>query len=160
MFPSPALLCVDFYRNSAQSDTADEIPYVIDDTIEDVHSNIRNGVRLADGDGTVPLVSLGYMCARGWKTRERNPAGMQVVTREYPHKPAPLLSVANGISVSIRGGDESGDHVDILGRKDLLQDVVRIAVGGHWRQVVSQRIVSRIQDVANLVDRNIDDLNQ
>ena len=37
------------------------------------------------GDGTVPLVSLGYMCVEGWKDKSLNPSGNDVVTREYPH---------------------------------------------------------------------------
>jgi len=43
------------------------------------------GVVLNDGDGTVPLVSLGYMCVEGWQDRSRNPAGVRIVTKEYQH---------------------------------------------------------------------------
>lgn len=48
----------------------------------------RAGMIKAEGDGSVPLLSLGFMCARGWKTRHFNPAGATVLTREYPHQPA------------------------------------------------------------------------
>jgi phospholipid:diacylglycerol acyltransferase len=44
-----------------------------------------------DGDGTVPLLSLGALCAGGWRTRRLNPSGLQVVLREYPNKPRPVL---------------------------------------------------------------------
>lgn len=47
-----------------------------------------SGVQLSpDGDGTVPLLSLGALCAGGWKTKRLNPADMEVVVREYPNKP-------------------------------------------------------------------------
>ena len=29
------------------------------------------GVQLTEGDGTVPLLSLGYMCVKGWKDVEK-----------------------------------------------------------------------------------------
>lgn len=55
-----------------------------------------SGVQLSpDGDGTVPLLSLGALCAGGWKTKRLNPAGFEVVVREYPNNPeSGLLSDA------------------------------------------------------------------
>lgn len=44
-----------------------------------------------DGDGTVPLLSLGALCAGGWRTKRLNPAGIPVVIREYPNHPVPVL---------------------------------------------------------------------
>ena len=50
------------------------------------------GVHLSDGDGTVPLISLGLMCRKGWAPGSPlNPSGMRVVTREYKHKTVSLL---------------------------------------------------------------------
>lgn len=47
-----------------------------------------SGVQLSpNGDGTVPLLSLGALCAGGWKTRRLNPSGFEVVVREYPNNP-------------------------------------------------------------------------
>ncbi len=61
----------------------------------------------SDGDGTVPLVSLGYMCVNGWEKGTRlNPGGIEVTTREYMHEPATL---------SLRGGPKAADHVNVLG---------------------------------------------
>lgn len=52
----------------------------------------ESGVQLSpDGDGTVPLLSLGALCAGGWRTRRLNPAGLEVVLREYPHKLGAVL---------------------------------------------------------------------
>jgi hypothetical protein len=48
---------------------------------------IDYGVRTSDGDGTVPLLSTGVMCARHWRDKRLNPSGIRVVSREYPHEP-------------------------------------------------------------------------
>ncbi|KAI9837862.1 MAG: hypothetical protein M1819_006796, partial [Sarea resinae] len=48
---------------------------------------IDHGVVMGEGDGTVPLLSNGYMCARGWKMKRYNPAGAQVKVFEMPHEP-------------------------------------------------------------------------
>lgn len=43
---------------------------------------IRNGVKLGEGDGTVSLLSLGAMCVEGWKRKRWNPAGIKITTVE------------------------------------------------------------------------------
>lgn len=50
-------------------------------------------VRRTDGDVTVPLLSLGAMCAPrgGWHTEKLNPSNRTVFTVEVQHQPAPLL---------------------------------------------------------------------
>jgi len=45
-------------------------------------TQVRNGVKLGEGDGTVSLLSLGAMCVEGWKRKRWNPAGIKVVTVE------------------------------------------------------------------------------
>jgi len=40
---------------------------------------------LVDGDGTVPLVSLGLLNSLFWKYKSHNPGNAKIVTREYPH---------------------------------------------------------------------------
>ena len=47
-------------------------------------------MRKGDGDGTVPLVSLGLMCRKGWKSKKLNPAGIQIVTHELKHEAVPI----------------------------------------------------------------------
>lgn len=55
-------------------------------------SGLESGVQLSpNGDGTVPLLSLGALCAGGWRTRRLNPAGIKVVVREYPNEPVPVF---------------------------------------------------------------------
>ena len=56
------------------------------------------------GDGTVPLVSLGYMCVNGWKDKRRNPAGIPVVTKEYKHLQATASEVEAAMSSNSTAG--------------------------------------------------------
>lgn len=68
----------------------------------------------AEGDGTVPLLSLGGLCRHPWTPGSRlNPSGVRVVTREYRH------SADKG--TLLQGGPHSSDHVDILSNHQLLQ---------------------------------------
>lgn len=60
------------------------------------------GVVTGEGDGTVSLLSAGYMCAKGWKMKRYNPAGIPVKIYEMPHQPDMF---------DIRGGPNTGDHV-------------------------------------------------
>lgn len=43
---------------------------------------VKNGVRIGEGDGTVSLLSLGAMCVEGWTRKRWNPAGIKVTTVE------------------------------------------------------------------------------
>lgn len=54
-----------------------------------------SGVLLSDGDGTVPLLSLGGLCRNQWHQHQHrlNPAGVSVVTREYRHEHDPNASL-------------------------------------------------------------------
>lgn len=66
----------------------------------DVHApayGIVAGTQVSDGDATVPLMSLGWMCVKGWKDSRRNPAGIEVVTREYEHNTPASRLVELGI---------------------------------------------------------------
>lgn len=48
---------------------------------------VDHGVVMGEGDGTVNLLSSGYMCSRGWKIKRYNPAKVQVKVYEMPHEP-------------------------------------------------------------------------
>ena len=56
---------------------------VIDTRVTTASGAVSHGVQLGDGDSTVPLMSLGYMCARGWGDAARNPGGSPVHVREH-----------------------------------------------------------------------------
>ncbi|KAG6778105.1 hypothetical protein POTOM_017955 [Populus tomentosa] len=105
------------------NDKCKSIPFRIDSSVDgDEDSCLRGGVYLTDGDETVPVMSAGFMCAKGWRGRTRfNPSGIATHIREYRHKPPASLLEGRGL--------ESGAHVDILGNFDLIEDVLRVAAG-------------------------------
>lgn len=97
-------------------------------------------MKLGEGDGTVSLVSLGAMCAEGWKRKRWNPGGVKVVTVEVRPMPSCLKRSANRNlqrfqlphlpSATIpRGGANTSDHVDILGSTGLNELIVKVATG-------------------------------
>jgi phospholipid:diacylglycerol acyltransferase len=103
--------------------------------------DVDHGVIFGEGDGTVNLLSTGYMCAHGWKHISRyNPAGVQITTHEMPHEPDRF---------SPRGGPNTGDHVDILGRSSLNDLILRV-VGGHGNEI-GDSWTSRIREYAERV---------
>ncbi|KAI9800219.1 MAG: hypothetical protein M1825_004203 [Sarcosagium campestre] len=100
-----------------------------------------HGVVLGEGDGTVPLLSNGYMCARGWRDfRRYNPGGAKIVTYEMPHEPDRF---------NPRGGPNTGDHVDILGRQSLNDLILRVAAGRG--DDIEEFVASRIREYAERV---------
>ncbi|KNC50302.1 Phospholipid:diacylglycerol acyltransferase [Thecamonas trahens ATCC 50062] len=106
---------------------------------------LLHGVQDSLGDGTVPLISLGLMCADLWRRDEYNPGKMPVVTREYEHVNAPF---------DPRGGPGTADHVDLLGNSGLIEDILRIAAhtetGAH--PLLDERIVSPIREMASAIE--------
>lgn len=67
--------------------------------------DIDHGVVMGEGDGTVPLLSMGYMCNRGWKIKRYNPAGVQIKVVEMAHEPDRF---------SPRGGPNTGKCIPQL----------------------------------------------
>ncbi|XTI86508.1 LACT-domain-containing protein [Cenococcum geophilum] len=101
---------------------------------------VDHGVIMGEGDGTVNLLSSGYMCSRGWKIKRYNPAKVQVKVYEMPHEPDRF---------SPRGGPNTGDHVDILGRSSLNDLILRVA-GGRG-ELIEETIHSNILKYAENV---------
>lgn len=120
-----------------------DLPFIMDGNHEDAEHNVHYGVTMTDGDASVPLLSLGYMCVEGWKTKKLNPSGSPVVTREYPHQQE--FTVED----PMRGGPLSADHVDILGNHKMMYDFLKIATDFHSEELKDQ-IHS---DITNLVSR-------
>ncbi|CAD6570996.1 MAG: hypothetical protein TREMPRED_000090, partial [Tremellales sp. Tagirdzhanova-0007] len=103
---------------------------------------VRSGVKFGDGDGTIPIVSLGAMCVKGWKGKTKwNPAGIEVVTQEYKHSPE---------SFDLRGGALTADHVDILGSLPLNSAILKIAAGRG--DLVTDQIGSQILAFVDKMD--------
>lgn len=98
---------------------------------------VDHGVIMGEGDGTVNLLSTGYMCNRGWKMKRYNPGGAKITVVEMPHEPERF---------NPRGGPKTADHVDILGRQNLNEMVLRIA--GGKGSTISNFLVSKIHEYA------------
>ena len=137
-----------------------ERPYALDVKATRNAEDVDKGVALTDGDGSIPLVSLGYVCAEAWRARgakfgkknasdafvtRLNPGGAVVKIREYPHR---ALGVWNG---GLQEGPGSGDHVNIMGNHEMIRDVVE-AVTGHGGEI-EERVHSGVFELAGNVER-------
>ncbi|KAL2179425.1 Lecithin:cholesterol acyltransferase-domain-containing protein [Thermothelomyces heterothallicus CBS 202.75] len=98
---------------------------------------VDHGVVMGEGDGTVNLMSTGYMCNRGWQIKRYNPAKVKVTVVEMPHEPERF---------NPRGGPNTADHVDILGRQNLNEFILKIAAGRG--DTIENHIVSNIREYA------------
>ncbi|TKA77520.1 hypothetical protein B0A55_02259 [Friedmanniomyces simplex] len=107
-----------FGNNTAGGDGDPRV--MIDTAFSTPNTFVDHGVVMGEGDGTVNLLSTGYMCNKGWNMKRYNPAGVKVTTYEMRHEPDRF---------SARGGPNTGDHVDILGRSSLNDLILRIAGG-------------------------------
>jgi phospholipid:diacylglycerol acyltransferase len=125
------------------SDEAD-MKFLMDATINDPTNNIRFGTRFSDGDVSVPLVSLGYMCVDGWQSKALNPSKVDIVTREYYHQEE------FQVNDPMRGGPRSADHVDILGNIDTTHDILRIATD--FDEPLTTHILSDIEGIADRIN--------
>ncbi|KAI1440112.1 LACT-domain-containing protein [Annulohypoxylon stygium] len=102
--------------------------------------DIDHGVIMGEGDGTVNLLSTGYMCSKGWRMKRYNPAGAKVTVVEMPHEPDRF---------NPRGGPNTADHVDILGRQTLNELILRVVAGKGY--MIDDYIFSNIKDYAEKV---------
>eukprot|EP00557_Chaetoceros_sp_GSL56_P004278 CAMPEP_0176493536 /NCGR_PEP_ID=MMETSP0200_2-20121128/9601_1 /TAXON_ID=947934 /ORGANISM="Chaetoceros sp., Strain GSL56" /LENGTH=814 /DNA_ID=CAMNT_0017891205 /DNA_START=12 /DNA_END=2453 /DNA_ORIENTATION=+ len=111
-----------FYRKLARLETnVESFPYFLDGTMNDPENHIHFGSKSSDGDVSVPLISLGYLCANKWKTsKQLNPSDIHVITREYKHREE------FQVNDPMRGGPYSSDHVDILGNVDAMADLIKV----------------------------------
>ncbi|KAH8699401.1 Lecithin:cholesterol/phospholipid:diacylglycerol acyltransferase [Phaeosphaeriaceae sp. PMI808] len=96
--------------------------------------------------GVVMGEGMWYMCVKGWKTKRYNPAGVKVMTYEMKHEPDRF---------NPRGGPNTADHVDILGRSSLNDLILQVA-GGRG-ELIEETIHSNIRDYAEKVRINYDD---
>ncbi|CAI0398107.1 unnamed protein product [Linum tenue] len=132
------------YKQSPSS-RCKSIPFRIDTSVngDRGESCLRGGVSFVDGDESVPVLSAGFMCAKGWRGRTRfNPSGASTYVREYRHKPPASLLEGRGA--------ESGAHVDIMGNVGLIEDVMRVAAGATGLGIGGDRVHS---DIVRMSDR-------
>ena len=88
-----------FYRED--HDPLSQLNVTIDTSL--TTGTVDHGVIPGEGDGTVPLLSNGYMCAKGWHIKRFNPAGIKVTVYEMPHEPDRF---------SPRGGPNTGTYFE------------------------------------------------
>ncbi|KAF2972049.1 hypothetical protein GQX73_g1546 [Xylaria multiplex] len=101
---------------------------------------VDHGVVMGEGDGTVNLLSTGYMCSKGWRMKRYNPAGTKITVVEMPHEPDRF---------NPRGGPNTADHVDILGRQALNELLLKVAAGRG--NEIEDSIISNIREYADNV---------
>jgi phospholipid:diacylglycerol acyltransferase len=120
-------------------------PDVMDISVNDARRNISGGVVMAEGDGTVTLMSLGFHCARLWREKTHNPSKIGVTTRELWHTTGGLLSM--------RGDGGSADHVDVMGNTKMAADLLKVVSGQDQEEVFGDDIFySRIREIAQNVE--------
>jgi hypothetical protein len=114
----------------------------------DPSSYLKSGVYLGAGDATVPLVSLGHMCAGPWKKfgSYHNPGHVQTIIREYIHKTTTFDLLTTRLEDALRGGEYAVTHVELLGNRDFLTDLLII---------VSKPIMGTNQSQLTVNDDNI-----
>lgn len=111
-----------------------------DTTISTPSGLVDHGVISGEGDGTVPLLSSGYMCNHAWRYSRYNPSNIPITVAEMRHEPDRF---------SPRGGPSTGDHVDILGRSSLNDLILRVA--GGKGNLVEETVYSDIKRYAERV---------
>ncbi|KAK4756906.1 hypothetical protein SAY87_007033 [Trapa incisa] len=115
------------------------IPFQIDTSADGSgeDSCLQGGVFSINGDETVPVLSAGFMCAKGWRGKTRfNPSGITTFIREYDHAPPSNLLEGRGT--------QSGAHVDIMGNFALIEDIIRVAAGAIGEELGGDRVYSDI----------------
>ncbi|RZB74939.1 putative phospholipid:diacylglycerol acyltransferase 2 isoform X2 [Glycine soja] len=122
------------------------IPFQIDSSADGEEGSwLHNGVYFVDGDESVPIVSSGFMCAKGWHGRTRfNPSGTATYTIEYQLKqPGGLID---------RRGLENGASSNIMGNAALIEDVLLVAAGATGVDIGGDRIFSDIMRMSERIN--------
>ncbi|QHO34690.1 Phospholipid:diacylglycerol acyltransferase [Arachis hypogaea] len=101
---------------------------------------LKDGVYSANGDETVPILSVGFICTRGWEKTRFNPSGIRTFIREY--EDAASANLLEG------RGTKSGAHVDILRNFALIEDIIRVAAGASGEDLGGHRVHSDFQRVS------------
>lgn len=132
------------YIYDSSSDKCKRLPFRINLSVDGKENGcLRSGMYFVDGDDCVPVLSSGFMCAKGWRNRTRfNPWGSLTYVREYRHKAPASLLEGRGV--------ESSAHVDIMGNVNLIEDILRVAAGASGTEIGGDRIYS---DILTLSER-------
>ena len=97
------------------------------------------------------------MCAGPWKQPGsfHNPGRVQTIIREYIHKTTTFDILTTRLEDAIRGGEYAVTHVEILGNRDFLTDLLMIVskpiVGTNQSQLTNdQTDINRDQIYSNI----------
>ena len=117
---------VGYHYLSTHGNLTDNSGFRISTDLHYENGKVVNGVILDDGDGTVPLESLGAVCSSGWGSADSpfNPGKTPVYIRELVH--------GENYSVLSRAGAAGGssvDHVDIMGNRQVIRDILLLVLG-------------------------------
>mmetsp|Transcript_28248 Transcript_28248/g.79744 ORF Transcript_28248/g.79744 Transcript_28248/m.79744 type:complete len:390 (-) Transcript_28248:87-1256(-) len=99
----------------------------IDTEVDREEQCMSKGVGHCEGDGSVPLVSLGLLC-RKWEQNPGsflNPGGVRVTTVEIPSSEAPRAM----FSLPTSTATDAQDHLGVMGNGALIGTAIRAAVG-------------------------------
>lgn len=56
------------YIYQRNPESCGEVPFVVNTSFSSENPSVRRGIANSDGDGTVPLISLGFPCVKSWKS--------------------------------------------------------------------------------------------
>lgn len=123
-------------------------PLILDPTVQQEELNVTYGIRYVDGDGSVPLISLGYICADAWRRKSSglNPHGSKVISREYKDRKE------FRVDDPMRGGPYSADHVDVLGNELMTDDLLRVVTD--FEPAQDDLFVSDIERIAHEINQH------
>jgi len=84
------------------------------------------------------------MCAGPWKTfgEYHNPGHVQTIIREYIHKTTTFDILTTRLEDALRGGEYAVTHVEILGNREFLTDLLIIVSKPIFTTNQSQLIVN------------------
>jgi hypothetical protein len=90
------------------------------------------------------------MCTGPWKKPGsfHNPGNVKTIIREYIHKTTTFDVLTTRLEDAVRGGEYAVTHVELLGNRDFLIDLLTI---------VSKPIFAANQDRLKVNDTNIDE---
>ena len=171
--------------NAVELSGGQYVPVTIAREVHSSKHDIEYGVLSSDGDATVPLMSLGYMCRRGWKDPARNPANILTSTLELAatsgahafsqhtadagvwgellELTAATVStitqegaVTAAMNALRAGSAASGDHVDLLLNKDFLRMMLRLVTDYHGNDPEPDHVVSNIDAIADRLSQRIE----
>jgi hypothetical protein len=128
----------------------------------DATVSLKSGVYLGPGDATVPLVSLGHMCAGPWKQigSFHNPGQVRTVIREYVHKTTTFDILSTRLEDALRGGEYAVTHVEILGNRDFLTDLLMIVSKASISPTRSSSMMKTIDINQDQIYSNIREISQ